>query len=256
MGHHGKGNYAMKNILGEDAFVLVNQVFHLVFGWSAYLLSGATGGSEYGLTNHFVPVKPFSDGLFPTETHKKKGWISAIGALTFASTKVGFLPIFLLYVLPYMACNFWLVLYTWLQHTDVDVPHFNGDEWDWVKGTFMTIDRPYGPVLDFLHHRIGSTHVAHHVAHTIPHYHPRKRPKPLRRPSPRSTSMTPPPSTRPCGASRGTASPCTSTTTSMSSTPRTRPSRRRKRLARRGRREGPHVVPAAPQFAPFFKFSL
>merc|ERR1712182_198747 len=46
-----------------------------------------------------------------------------------------------------------------------------GDEWDWVKGTFMTIDRPYGPVLDFLHHRIGSTHVAHHVAHTIPHYH-------------------------------------------------------------------------------------
>ena len=175
--HHGKGNYAMKNILGEDAFVLVNQVFHLVFGWPAYLLSGATGGSEYGLTNHFVPVKPFSDGLFPTETHKKKVWISAagvlavIGALTFASTKVGFLPIFLLYVLPYMACNFWLVLYTWLQHTDVDVPHFNGDEWDWVKGTFMTIDRPYGPVLDFLHHRIGSTHVAHHVAHTIPHYH-------------------------------------------------------------------------------------
>jgi hypothetical protein len=30
----------------------------------------------------------------------------------------------------------------------------------WVKGAFMTIDRPYGPVLDFLHHRIGSTHVA------------------------------------------------------------------------------------------------
>merc|ERR1711924_226026 len=138
---------------------------------------GRHGGQRVRPDDHFVPVKPFSDGLFPTETHKKKVWISAagvlavIGALTFASTKVGFLPIFLLYVLPYMACNFWLVLYTWLQHTDVDVPHFNGDEWDWVKGTFMTIDRPYGPVLDFLHHRIGSTHVAHHVAHTIPHYH-------------------------------------------------------------------------------------
>ena len=35
----------------------------------------------------------------------------------------------------------------------------------------MTIDRPYGKIFDFLHHRIGSTHVAHHVAHVIPHYH-------------------------------------------------------------------------------------
>lgn len=47
------------------------------------------------------------------------------------------------------------MLYTWLQHTDVDVPHFEGDDWNLVKGAFMTIDRPYGPVLDFLHHRIG-----------------------------------------------------------------------------------------------------
>merc|ERR1712224_791607 len=252
----------MKNILGEDAFVLVNQVFLLVFGWPAYLLSGATGGSEYGLTNHFVPVKPFSDGLFPTETHKKKVWISAagvlavIGALTFASTKVGFLPIFLLYVLPYMACNFWLVLYTWLQHTDVDVPHFNGDEWDWVKGTFMTIDRPYGPVLDFLHHRIGSTHVAHHVAHTIPHYHAKEATEALATAFPHIYLYDPTPLHKALWRVSRDCVACTSTTTSMSSTPRTRPSRRRKRRPRRGRREGPRVVPAAPQFAPFFKFSL
>merc|ERR1711968_161007 len=168
---HGKANYSLKNFLGEDAFVLVNQVFHLVFGWPAYLLTGATGGSEYGTTKHF------SDGLFPTDNLKKRVWISSAGVaavitgLAAVSTKVGFLPVFLLYVLPYTVTNFWLVLYTWLQHTDVDVPHFSGDEWDWVKGTFMTIDRPYGPVLDFLHHRIGSTHVAHHICHVIPHYH-------------------------------------------------------------------------------------
>ena len=34
----------------------------------------------------------------------------------------------------------------------------------------MTIDRPYGAVFDFLHHRIGSTHVAHHIECSIPHY--------------------------------------------------------------------------------------
>ena len=29
----------------------------------------------------------------------------------------------------------------------------------------------YGAVLDFLHHRIGSTHAAHHLCSRIPHYH-------------------------------------------------------------------------------------
>ena len=33
-------------------------------------------------------------------------------------------PVVALYVGPYMVTNAWLVLYTWLQHTDVDVPHY------------------------------------------------------------------------------------------------------------------------------------
>ena len=76
----------------------------------------------------------------------------------------------LLYGMPLAVTNMWLVLYTWLQHTDVDVPHFDKDDWTWTKGTFMTIDRPYGPILNFLHHGIGSTHVVHHINHEIPHY--------------------------------------------------------------------------------------
>ena len=83
-------------------------------------------------------------------------------------------PVLALYVGPYFVVNFWLVLYTWLQHTDVEVPHFADDEWSWVQGAFMSIDRPYGPLLDFLHHRIGSTHVAHHMEARIPHYHARR----------------------------------------------------------------------------------
>lgn len=62
-----------------------------------------------------------------------------------------------------------------LQHTDVDVPHFTDDDHNFVKGAFHTIDRPYDKldpwgVIDFLHHKIGSTHVAHHFDSTIPHY--------------------------------------------------------------------------------------
>lgn len=62
-----------------------------------------------------------------------------------------------------MVVNAWLVLITWLQHTEVDVPHMDAENWNFIKGALHTVDRPYGKVLDFLHHRIGSTHVAHHV---------------------------------------------------------------------------------------------
>jgi hypothetical protein len=62
-----------------------------------------------------------------------------------------------------------------LQHTDVDVPHFTDGDHNFVKGAFHTIDRPYDKLdpwgaIDFLHHKIGSTHVAHHFDSTIPHY--------------------------------------------------------------------------------------
>ena len=30
------------------------------------------------------------------------------------------------------------------------------------------------PLVDWLHHRIGTTHVAHHIDCTIPHYHARE----------------------------------------------------------------------------------
>ena len=50
------------------------------------------------------------------------------------------------------------------------MPHFTGDNWSYIKGAFMSIDRPYGPIFNFLHHGIGSTHVVHHIDCTIPHY--------------------------------------------------------------------------------------
>jgi omega-6 fatty acid desaturase (delta-12 desaturase) len=57
-----------------------------------------------------------------------------------------------------------------LTHTDVDIPYFDEDNWEHVKGSFQTIERPFGAFLDFMHHGIGSTHVAHHINPQIPHY--------------------------------------------------------------------------------------
>merc|ERR1712178_604057 len=69
-----------------------------------------------------------------------------------------------------MWTNFWLVLYTWLQHTNENVPQYGQDEWTWLKGAMSTIDRPYTGV-DWMHHHIGSTHVVHHLFSYLPCYH-------------------------------------------------------------------------------------
>jgi omega-6 fatty acid desaturase (delta-12 desaturase) len=58
--------------------------------------------------------------------------------------------------------NMWLVMYTDLQHTDVRIPHYRGEAFEWMKGALCTMDRNYG-IYNILHHHIGDTHVAHHL---------------------------------------------------------------------------------------------
>jgi omega-6 fatty acid desaturase (delta-12 desaturase) len=170
---------------GDEAFAIIVIVLRFLVGWPLYLLTGVTGGPARGLTNHFWPGWPFSTALFPGEW-RRKVWLSDIGVVVMLGLlgwwtySAGFLPVLAVYAGPYLVVNVWLVLYTWLQHTDVDIPHFDDEDWTWVKGAFMTVDRPYGGILDFMHHHIGSTHVAHHMDARIPHYHAVKATRALR----------------------------------------------------------------------------
>jgi len=85
-----------------------------------------------------------------------------------------------MYVGPYIVVNLWLVLYTWLHHTDPNIPQYGEGEWTWLKGAKATIDRNYG-IYDFFHHHIGSTHVCHHIFSQIPHYHSEEATRHLKR---------------------------------------------------------------------------
>jgi omega-6 fatty acid desaturase (delta-12 desaturase) len=155
------------------AFSLVRVFSHLVMGWPAYLLLGSTGSPERGPSNHFIPT---NDKLFPGQWKQKVydssvGVGAVLGALGLAASRFGLPNVLRLYALPYAFTNVWLVLYTWMQHTHEDVAHFDERKFSYMRGAFSTIDRPYGPVFNWLHHGIGSTHVTHHIDCTIPHYH-------------------------------------------------------------------------------------
>ena len=175
----GEKELVFSNKLGKTKYGILQLVLHLIFGWPAYLLTGSTGGIKYGTSNHFWPRKPFSKKLWPEEWTKKV-WMSDIGvavviiSLITLAMNYGISIIIGMYLGPLLVVNCWLVLYTWLHHTDSDVPHLSNSEFSFMRGAFLSIDRPYGKVINFLHHNIGSSHLVHHVCPSIPHYHAKK----------------------------------------------------------------------------------
>jgi len=170
----------MHDLVGEDAFACWELFTHLVLGWPMYIIFNTTGARRTPegdkittVHDHFRP----SSKLFPA--HRKwdfrvflstVGCLATLAGLYMLGDAYGHKKIGMLYWPSYLWCNAWLVLYTWLQHTAPDLPHFGEDEWTWVRGALCTIDRPYGP-FDWMHHRIGSTHVAHHLFSYLPCYH-------------------------------------------------------------------------------------
>ncbi|MCT0198873.1 fatty acid desaturase [Synechococcus sp. CS-1325] len=169
----------LKRVVGESAYGMVSILVHLLLGWPLYLLFGITGGPEQGFpTSHFIDSKPFNTGRRPLFPGKWKdlmhlsnaGLIVVLALLLLWASQTSMARVLCVYGLPYLIINAWLVCYTWLQHTDAEIPHFSESDWDWAKGALQTVDRPYGPLLNLLHHGIGSTHVAHHLNPRIPHY--------------------------------------------------------------------------------------
>jgi omega-6 fatty acid desaturase (delta-12 desaturase) len=175
----GRVTEALRQRLGYRLFGWVSLFSHLILGWPLYLFLGATGGEDYGRpTSHFWNGGPFDRGarhLFPRPfrglmMRSNLGLIIMMVLLIWLAMVSSPLRVIAVYGLPYVVVNIWLVTYTWLQHTDVEIPHFASDQWTWATGALQTVDRPYGTLLNVLHHGIGATHVCHHVNSRIPHY--------------------------------------------------------------------------------------
>jgi omega-6 fatty acid desaturase (delta-12 desaturase) len=184
------GFVQLYQLVGRTGYGVFQLIGHLVFGWPAYLLFNVTGGRRLKgqpvkkpfnfTTDHF---RPNSD-LFPPSWRGRIafstcGIFVVLGAIAWAMWNYGAGAVTVYYFMPYLWCNFWLVLYTWMQHTDLTVPHYGDSEWTWLRGALCTIDRPYG-IFDFFHHKIGSTHVCHHVFSKVPAYNAKKATKHLK----------------------------------------------------------------------------
>ncbi|KAJ6622645.1 delta-12 fatty acid desaturase protein [Mycena sp. CBHHK59/15] len=153
---------------------------YLLVGWPAYITANAAGQRRYPKgTNHFSPNAVMFAPHHRNAVHLSDiGVVLWLGALVAASYVYGFSTVFIVYIVPYLWINHWLVLITFLQHTDPLLPHYRAPEFTFPRGALATLDRSLlgdlGSVMAWIGAHatcgISETHVAHHVCSKIPHY--------------------------------------------------------------------------------------
>jgi len=150
--------------------------FMLTVGWPLYLFTNATGNQTYSKdawVNHFSLNSPIYADIRNGSTLvllSDIGLLLVVAGLAVLSHFYSFGNVAYYYLLPYLVTNLFLVLITFLQHTDQALPHYDATEWDWLRGALATIDRDYG-ILNSVFHHITDTHVVHHLFSSMPHYH-------------------------------------------------------------------------------------
>jgi omega-6 fatty acid desaturase (delta-12 desaturase) len=164
------GLVALKNSISR----FVQITIMMTLGWPLYLLINATGHKTYPKgkwVNHFIPTSPiFAEKERLLVIYSDLGLLVAFYVLYRAILFSTFLWVVTLYVIPLLIVNFFLVLITFLQHTDYALPHYTTREWDWIRGALATIDRDFG-ILNGVFHHITDTHVVHHLFSKMPFYH-------------------------------------------------------------------------------------
>ena len=153
--------------------ILLNIAGYLLLGWPGYLFLNLEGNVfEGGYTNHFNPESPY---FKPSERHliigSNIGVATLFSALCVVAYKSSVGSVLCWYGSVWLVCHMWLVLVTLLQHSDPRAPHYDNEDWDFVRGALSTIDRDYSSVLNNWLHHITNGHVVHHLFSTMPFYH-------------------------------------------------------------------------------------
>ncbi|KAG0700465.1 fatty acid desaturase-domain-containing protein [Suillus ampliporus] len=171
----------LKEAIGDSPIgATLGAATYLLGGWPAYLIRNASGQKRYPKgTNHFNPnAVMFAPHQRESIVLSDIGIVLWLAGVTGSIYTFGFWTVFRLYLMPYLWVNHWLVLITFLQHTDPILPHYRAPEFTFPRGALSTLDRNLlgdcGSIMGWIGahatHGISETHVLHHVSSKIPHY--------------------------------------------------------------------------------------
>ncbi|TGO16922.1 hypothetical protein BTUL_0022g00230 [Botrytis tulipae] len=179
-GEKAKANMIEFAELAEDSpiYSLYHAFIHQLFGWPGYLIANLTGQDYDGAKGMRISHFYFGeDSVFykkhelPLIALSDVGVAVMIAALIWAGQVFGSFNVIVLWGVPWLWVNNWIVAITFLQHTDASMPHYNNNTWNFARGATATIDRDLGFIDTHLFHDIIGTHVCHHLVSTIPFYH-------------------------------------------------------------------------------------
>ncbi|WAQ80772.1 hypothetical protein PtA15_1A110 [Puccinia triticina] len=171
-GSHPPSFYDKVDDLLVDAplWALFKLIIHQSIGFTTYLLTNASGQKHYPRwwTNHLNPYAI----MFGPRHRSQVLWSDlgiaiTISCLTYLGKHTDFLTVFKYYIVPYLIVHHWMVLITFLQHTDPSLPHYREGAFTFQRGAIATMDRK---IHGFFTHGLAETHVAHHLFSRIPHY--------------------------------------------------------------------------------------
>ncbi|KZT40976.1 hypothetical protein SISSUDRAFT_1113206 [Sistotremastrum suecicum HHB10207 ss-3] len=152
---------------------LARLIIMQTLGYQLYLTLNTMGSPMYPPgTNHFEPESP----IFKKEQRRMVvlsdigvGAVAAI--LAYATYKSSLSAFIKYYLVTYFLANHWVVLTTFLQHSDPTLPHYRSGEWNFIRGANATVDRPVlGWIGRFFLHNVSHDHVAHHYFSRVPFY--------------------------------------------------------------------------------------
>jgi omega-6 fatty acid desaturase (delta-12 desaturase) len=176
--HHDEEGFVAQTVSTLQRLFWMTVMF--TAGWPAYLIYNVTSNKSYNpqtWVNHFTPSSPiFTTGCENDAWNQKLiilgdlALVAVMCVLYKCVQATSLMYVVYVYVIPYLIVNAFLVLITYLQHTDLNLPHYTDGEWDWLRGALATVDRDYG-ILNIVMHHITDTHVVHHLFSTMPHYH-------------------------------------------------------------------------------------
>ena len=188
---HNRNVVTLSELAADAPLVTLKELLLQQFGgWVWYLLTNVTGQPHPEAGNHWY--SPLMKSHFNPSSpifEKRDYWfivLSDVGLLTQLFVlyewvhNFGWFSCLVHWFLPYVFTNHWLVFITYLQHSDVSLPHYEDHEWNFARGAAATIDREFGVVGSFFFHDIIETHVLHHYVSRIPFYNARQATKAIK----------------------------------------------------------------------------